>query len=191
MKGTAAAPGGKDTGTLGMAVLLASLSMLFVASLVGFLLIRSRATVWGPPGGPGLPSGLWISTMLLLASGAALELGRARLRAGRQRAFRRALAATWLLGVAFLASQILNAFALAARGVTARSGLYGFTFYLLTGLHALHVLGGLVPLAIVTGHAQAGRYSPEVHPGVRYCAIYWHFLDAVWLVLFVLLLALD
>jgi heme/copper-type cytochrome/quinol oxidase subunit 3 len=62
-----------------------------------------------------------------------------------------------------------------------------FTFYLLTGLHALHVIGGMVLLGAVTAKAFAGRYSATYHPGVTYAAMYWHFLDVVWLVMFVLI----
>ena len=58
-------------------------------------------------------------------------------------------------------------------------------FYVLTGLHAAQVLGGLGPLAVVCRRPLAGSYRPGYHPGVRYCALYGHFLGAVWCVLFV------
>jgi cytochrome c oxidase subunit III len=70
------------------------------------------------------------------------------------------------------------------------SSLYLFTFYVLTALHALHVIGGMVLLAVVTIRAFAGRYSAAYYPGVKYAAMYWHFLDVVWLVMFVLLFLL-
>ena len=60
-------------------------------------------------------------------------------------------------------------------------------FYVLTGMHAVHVIGGLVPLVVITRRAFAGRDDPQ-HAGVIYTAMYWHFLDAVWLVLFVTML---
>ena len=73
---------------------------------------------------------------------------------------------------------------------TVRTGLYMFTFYVLTALHALHILGGLIFLATVTAKSFAGRYSPDYHPGVTYAAMYWHFLDVVWLIMFVLIFLL-
>ena len=98
-----------------------------------------------------------------------------------------AMLLTTMLGVAFLASQTVNWFALVAAKLTAKTNLYGFTFYMLTGLHAAHVVGGVIPLGVVTVRAWRGRYSSSFHPGVRYCGIYWHFLAAVWLVLFIML----
>ena len=65
-----------------------------------------------------------------------------------------------------------------------RTNLYGFLFYLLTGLHALHVVGGLVPLAVTTARAWQGKYTAVAHAGVEHVALYWHFLDVIWLVLF-------
>ncbi|MCZ6542722.1 MAG: cytochrome c oxidase subunit 3, partial [Planctomycetota bacterium] len=61
-------------------------------------------------------------------------------------------------------------------------------FYVLTGVHALHVIGGLIPLAAVTIRSFRNRYSSTDHAAVRYCAMYWHFLDGVWIVLFATLM---
>ena len=61
------------------------------------------------------------------------------------------------------------------------------SFYVLTGIHAAHIVGGLIPLIIVATRATTGRYTPAYYPGVRYTAMYWHFLDVVWLTLFVTL----
>ena len=62
--------------------------------------------------------------------------------------------------------------------------MFTATFYILTGLHALHVFGGLVLQAVVTTKGLLGRYWSYHHPGVLYSAMYWHFLDGMWLVLF-------
>jgi cytochrome c oxidase subunit 3 len=67
---------------------------------------------------------------------------------------------------------------------TPLEGAYLGMFYVLTGLHAAHVVGGLIPLGIVIYRAGRGRYSRNFHPGVRYVTAYWHFLDVVWCVLF-------
>ena len=60
-------------------------------------------------------------------------------------------------------------------------------FYVLTALHAAHVIGGLIPLIVVYIKARRGRYSRNFHPGVRYVTAYWHFLDVVWVLLFLVL----
>jgi heme/copper-type cytochrome/quinol oxidase subunit 3 len=68
------------------------------------------------------------------------------------------------------------------------SGNFLAVYFTLTGLHALHVIGGLVSLIIINKRAAAGRYSIERHAGIVYTAMYWHFLDGMWLVIFVTLL---
>jgi heme/copper-type cytochrome/quinol oxidase subunit 3 len=175
------------TGRLGMRLLLASLTMLFAASLMGYLVIRGRAAAWPPPGVPRLPASLWISTVIIVLCSVAVQAAVRAARAGRNRALRIRLLVTGVLGVAFLVSQTLNWFALVAARLTIRTNLYGFTLFLLTGLHAAHVIGGLVPLALVTVRAWRRRYSAQFHAGVEYCATYWHFLDVVWLGLFAVL----
>jgi heme/copper-type cytochrome/quinol oxidase subunit 3 len=171
-----------------MWIFLLSLSVLFLASIVGVLVVRLRADEWRPAGAPSYPATLWLSTFLLLLSSVTAHRGLQAVRADRQRALRQSLAATLALGVAFLMLQGVNWVQLVLSGVTARSGLFAFSFYLLTALHALHVIAGLVPLSIVFGRARRGFYHAESLAGVRYVAMYWHFLDAVWIVLFALLL---
>jgi cytochrome c oxidase subunit 3 len=175
------------TGRLGMKILVLALSMLFAASIMGYLVIRFRAPAWPPPGVPSLPGTLWISTLIIVISSFTMQAAVRAVRADRQRALRIGMLLTTLLGVAFLVSQTLNWFALVAANLTSRTNLYGFTFFMLTGLHAAHVVGGVIPLAVVTARAFRGRYSSAYRPGVEYSAIYWHFLATVWLVLFALL----
>ncbi len=175
------------TGRLGMTLLVLALSMLFAASLMMYLVIRLRAPVWPPPGMPHLPGTLWISTAIILISSFTMHSAVRAAREDRAQALSMAMLLTTLLGVLFLVSQTVNWFSLVAANLTAKSNFYGFTFYLLTGLHAAHVIGGLVPLAVVTIRSWQRRYSAGFHPGVEYVAIYWHFLAVVWVVLFTLL----
>ena len=176
------------TGRLGMRLLLLALGVLFAATLSGYLAIRGRAEAWPPPGVPRLPGTLWISTVLIVASSFSVQWAVRGIRRGLQGPLRLGLALTAALGVAFLVSQTLNWFGLVAINFTAKTNLYGFLFYLLTALHAVHVLGGLVPLGGVTACAYKGQYTAERHNPVEYTAMYWHFLDVVWLVLFAVLL---
>ncbi len=178
------APVPLKTGLLGIKLLVLALSMLFAASIFGYLVIRTRAAVWPPPGVPRLPNTLWISTVIILISSFTMQAAVRAARTDRKTALLTGMLLTTLLGGAFLVSQTLNWFALVAVNLTARTNLYGFTFYMLTGLHAAHVVGGLIPLSVVTARASAGRYSAKAHAGVAYCALYWHFLAAVWVVLF-------
>lgn len=178
----------ESTGLMGLALFLVSLGVLFAAALVGFLVIRSRTPDWVPPGADGLPGGMWVSTLLLLACSIAAQRA---VRDVRRDDIARMQAGLWVtLGVAlcFVVSQSW-AWLVFNRSVELRShGLYAFTFYMLTGLHGLHVFGGLGALGWVLFRTRRGDYTRAHHPGVRYLAIYWHFLGAVWLVLFVTLL---
>jgi len=171
-------------GVLGMWVFLATLTVLFLASIVGYLVVRLKATDWPPPGMPRLPGGLWLATLVLLAASVTIHLALRAIRAGERKASTRWLGATLALASAFLAVQSWNWWGLIRVRVTAASNLYAFTFFMLTGLHAAHVIGGIALLAVVLAHSLHGRYESGHHPGVTYAAMYWHFLDVVWLVLF-------
>ena len=93
--------------------------------------------------------------------------------------------ATLLLGLGFLGLALSLRLAYAIwRQVAAiaadLSSSYLKMFYAMTGLHAVHVIGGLIPLAIITIAAFQGMYGPKKNAAIRYTAVYWHFLDAVW-----------
>ncbi|HUU82635.1 MAG TPA: heme-copper oxidase subunit III [Phycisphaerae bacterium] len=175
-------------GTMGMWIFLASLTVLFAACVAGYLVVRSRAEAWPPPDMPALPWGLWVSTCVILISSGTIQWALAGVRRNRYGALIGAMLITTLLGLVFLVSQAVNwAWLIAINATVETGGLYIFTFYLLTGLHALHVIGGMVFLVIVTARSWEGRYSATHHAGVQYAAMYWHFLDGVWLFMFVLL----
>jgi cytochrome c oxidase subunit 3 len=177
----------EDAGMMGMYLLVTALGMLFAASVVGYWTIRSQHQPWPPPGFPVLPRTLWLSTALILLASVAIQRALSAARRGQQGAMRRALVLSLALGVAFLASQSTAWWQVVGQITQAseNAGPYLKLFYVLTGLHAAHVLVGLVTLAVVTGRAFRGRYTSSRHSGIRYSAVYWHFLDAVWCVLFV------
>lgn len=180
---------GMSAGKLGMFLFLVALGMLFAASMVGYLVVRLRAPSWPPAGSPRLPGGLWISTLVLLASSLTIHLAVRSARAGMPGRTRNWLGTTTLLGLAFLVSQILNwAHLVLAQNLPVQANLYAFTFYMLSGLHGAHVLGGLIPLGITAVRAGRGRYTSDSHEGVQYVSMYWHFLDGVWLVMFTVLM---
>ena len=186
---------------LGMALFLTALGMLFAASMLGYLLIRfnvlaqdiSRSPEYGQI---DLPWGLWLSTAVILASSYTIHRALQSVRHERQARFRHALTLTAGLAVAFLLVQAPSLTTLlqehrAIADVDPERGtrLYGLIFFLIL-LHAMHLVGGMLPLLVVTYHAHRGRYDHEHFASVQYLAMYWHFLDVVWLILFgVLLLA--
>lgn len=176
-------PAPPGTWRFGMVLFLGSLAILFLASIVATWVIRARTGQWPPPGMPPPPSGLWVSTAILLISSATLEWGLRLIRRNQLQEFRVALLTTTILGLAFIVSQVTNWFLWVGSSATIRSSLYAYLFYVLTGLHAAHVLGGLVPLVVVTVNAWYSRYSALHHEGVKQVAVYWHFLGVVWGVL--------
>lgn len=194
---TSSPPSSSDTratraGKFGMWLFLVSLSMLFAGSFIGYLVVRLRAESWRTADMPALPWGLWLSTVILLCASFLVHRALQAARRDSQTSLRRLLIAAFILGVAFLANQTINWLALIAANLPPQSrNLYAFTFYMLTGLHAAHVIGGLIQLGIVTGKAFRGRYSRQYHPGVTYAMMYWHFLDIVWLVMFGVMLLLT
>jgi cytochrome c oxidase subunit 3 len=176
-------PGGAP---IALALLCVSLAVLFVSSLAGYAYLRVFAPAWPPPGSPPLPRALWVSTGLLVLTSAAVHGALVAARRGRPDRVRAAVVATDALVLGFLLSQGLCWATLLERLPPGRDQ-YAFTFYLLTGLHAAHVLGGLPPLAVVTVRALRGRYGPDETLGLRLAGMYWHFLDGVWMVLFTVL----
>jgi len=179
------APG---AGTMGITLFLISLSMLFIGSLVAVIWVRASADHWPPPNAPALPNLLWLSTALLLGCSVAIHSALAAIRRGDQRGLQRRLIWTAGLATLFLVSQAAGWIQFFDAAVF-ESHLYGFSFYVLTGLHAAHVIGGIVALAVVLVMTYRGSYSWAHYTGIRNTAIYWHFLDGVWLVLFGFLLA--
>ncbi len=172
---------------LGMGVLLCSLTMLFTGLMSAYVVLRATAGEnWPPAGVPVLPSGLWVSTLILLASSTTLGWGQRAVRHGNQSATKFGLLMTTLLGFGFLAFQTYLWRDIFLEGLTQRSQ-YGSLFFTLTGVHAAHVIGGLVVLCWVSLGSLAGRYTSHQHDGITLAAMYWHFLAIIWIVLFTVL----
>jgi heme/copper-type cytochrome/quinol oxidase subunit 3 len=197
-------------GKLAMWIFLASLGMFFASSMLGYGLVRFDGPLRPPRGALRTPTGLWLSTAVLVLSGWTMDRAVRCVRRERQLPFRLYLTATAILGATFIAVQgpclvrLLEQHEIAElqpahsrdggvesteyiRARDAPGGrqvqLYAFIVVLIA-LHGLHVLGGLLPIAVASMRAWQGRYDHEVHGGVVYCAMYWHFLDAVWIFMF-------
>jgi cytochrome c oxidase subunit 3 len=170
-----------------MWVFLATLTVLFLAAIAGYLVVRLKATDWPPPGMPRLPAGMWLATLVLVAGSVTIHKALRAIRLGKRHTCIRWLQTTLALAVFFLAVQSWNWWGLIRLRLTEAKNLYAFTFFMLTGLHAVHVIGGVVLLAVVLARALGGRYGSGSYSGVTYAAMYCHFLDGIWLVLFAVL----
>ena len=166
-------------------ILFASMTMLFGAVLVGFVFTRLQNPVWRTPEMAALPTGLWLSTAVLIGVSISFQAALAAARKNRSETLNRRLLLGTVLVAGFLGAQVQN-WAIIHRGelLSPIRTLYPSTFYMLTGIHALHVVGGLIPLAIVIFRARRREYSSSHHEGLSLCVQYWHYLGVVWLVLF-------
>ena len=169
---------------LGMYAFIASESFFFGGLLVSFLFYRSRDA-----GGFGAHDLDIIQTALfsvaLFASSATIVLAERRLHRGDHAGFRTWLLVTIALGAVFIGGQILEYVALYREGHTLGNNLFSSAFFTLTGFHGLHVIIGLIALGIVALLAFRGGFRNGQHAGaVESVALYWHFVDGVWLVVF-------
>jgi cytochrome c oxidase subunit III len=168
-----------------MYVGLGSLSVLFLASLVGYFVTRAQSSVWRDQASPDLPTGLWASTVVLVLLSGALRYGELGIRRNQHDALVRGQGLAAIFALGFLGLQLKNWSQVAATRLAGPpKSLYEFTFYMLTGLHALHVVAGLVPLFVVLAHARAHAYSSSRYEGVHLSRQYWDFLLVVWCLLF-------
>ena len=181
-----------SAGTLGFWFFLAALAILFGSTVLAHWLLLLSIDDDAKLNLPDLPSGLWAGTLVLLISSGSIQWAVMGLRSGDNKRLKRGVIVTAILGFVFLGIQALCwvqwSVPLNEAASATQARYLISSFYVLTGIHAAHIIGGLIPLAIVASRATTDRYTPTYYPGVRYTAMYWHFLDAVWLTLFVTLL---
>ena len=164
--------------------------LMTFGGLIGayIVLATNGAAEWRPF---DLPVQVWISTALILVSSVTYELARSALFAGQYDRSRKLLIATTALGAAFISSQLLVWLALVNRGFYLRGNPYAGFFYILTAVHAVHVAGGIVALGTILLRTWNDTLSDEEIMYRRYLARsvgwYWHFMGALWIVLFTLL----
>jgi cytochrome c oxidase subunit 3 len=175
----------EQTASLGMVVFLASWAMMFAGLFFAYGFIRSRAVAWPPAGVPALPVGLpTVNTVVLLCSSLTFAHGLRQLRKGQRGAYMRALGVTIGLGIVFLGLQLHVWREVHLSGLHYTSGLYGSVFYALTVFHALHVAAGLLVLVVVLARSLLGTYTEHNTATVRVCTMFWHFVDVVWVLMF-------
>jgi cytochrome c oxidase subunit 3 len=181
-----------DVGLTGMWFALAGIMMLFMGLTSAFIVRRGLDPGWQPIRMPVLAA---LNAVLLIASSVTLEFGRRCLRANRRPAADKWFLTTWSLGIIFIAGQLIVWGQLAAAGLYLSSNAHSSFFYVLTALHGVHLAGGIAALSwliwmplpqLAAGPARPAVWRERVSGIV---ALYWHFMDGLWVYLLVLLFA--
>lgn len=177
----------------GMALFICSEVMFFAAFFWAFFesSLFPKELPYEVPGGVWPPEGIqtfdafdlpFMNTLILLLSGVTVTWAHHALVAGNRKGLMRGLGLTILLGLIFTA---LQAYEYSHAAFAFTDGIYGSTFYMATGFHGFHVIVGTCFLIVCFFRARAGHFKPDHHFGFEAAAWYWHFVDVVWLFLFV------
>jgi cytochrome c oxidase subunit 3 len=170
-----------------MWVLLAAIVMIFVALGSAYIFLSGGAQ-WQPV---RMPKAFILSTGLILISSATIEAARREIHHENSQRYARWLLATLLLGAAFVCSQLVGWKQLVGEGVYISGNPHSSFFYLFTGAHGIHLLGGMVALSYLALRARKlvfGVSSEKRVAATDAVSLYWHFMDGLWVALFLLLL---
>ena len=177
----------------GMALFICSEVMFFAAFFWAFFdsSLFPREMPYDLPGGVWPPEGVmpfnafelpFMNTLILLLSGVTVTWAHHALIEGDRKNLVRGLGITIILGICFTA---LQAYEYSHAGFSFSGGIYGSTFFMATGFHGFHVIVGTSFLTVCFFRARAGHFKPDHHFGFEAAAWYWHFVDVVWLFLFI------
>ena len=167
----------------GITLLIATEAALFACLVAAYFFLRSSAPVW-PPNGVKLPELLipLINTLLLVSSSVTMIWGEGGARRGNMNRLKLGLALTFVLGAVFFGLQLYE---YSRSELAPTDSVYSSLFFTLTGLHGLHVLVGILSILVVLVWAQLGYFTQRRHLAVHNVALYWHFVDAVWVFLII------
>ncbi len=176
---------GIPNGKLGIWVFLASEVMLFGAFISSFIVLRMGSPNFGVPAHEimGRPLAT-LNTFVLISSSAAMVMALASIQEDDVLRFARWMRLVLTLGVVFLVIKMFEYHHKIHEGLTISSSLFGSFYYTMTGLHAIHIIAGLVFNGYILYHGKRGRWSHGKWERVEYAGLYWHFVDLVWVVIF-------
>jgi cytochrome c oxidase subunit 3 len=171
-----------DARTLGMFMFIASEVMLFGSFFAAYFFVRvANGTPWPTPGYqlPVFVAG--VNTIILVTSSFTMHWALQAIKRGNRVGLKAGLSLTFLLGLTFLLTQLLE---YSRVGFAPYTNAFGTVFYCLTGLHGAHVFVGLTLLLMATIRSFRGHYSADAHLGVEIPGIYWHFVDVMWIIVY-------
>jgi cytochrome c oxidase subunit 3/cytochrome o ubiquinol oxidase subunit 3 len=168
-----------------MWVFLGSEIMFFTGLIGSYIILRFGASnSWAAPGEVLNVTVTAVNTFILICSSVTMVKAFAAIEDGDQKMLKVWLVATVLIGASFVGVQLFEYNELIHHGFLPSSGLYGSTFYSMTGFHGFHVTMGVICISWVTIKAFRGGYTQDDHQGVEVIGLYWHFVDLVWIILF-------
>ena len=179
--------GGRALGFWGMVMLIFTEATLFGIVLFSYFYLRFQSGPEWPPGGIEKPDLFLVSIMtpILLLSSGPMHWAHSGIRRGKVWRLRLGLLVTFLMGTAFLALQAVEYHEILTAQFTPRTNVYGSLFFAITGFHGIHVAVGLLMNLWLQAYARRGRFSADRHLAVENVALYWHFVDAVWVFILV------
>src|SRR5258708_6909270 len=180
---------GADSGyRIGAWVAVCGIVMLFTALASSYIVRSASGNDWTPI---AMPKVLWLSTAVILISSVTMEASRRSLRAVKDAGYARWLIVTVVLGFGFLVSQLMAWRQLVRQGVYMASNPHSSFFYLFTAAHGLHLAGGILALSYLLLRTTKSRDTAEGElrrvGAADAATIYWHFMDGLWVCLFLLL----
>jgi cytochrome c oxidase subunit III len=176
-------------GTVGMGCLIVAEAAIFIIFVVAYIFYIGKS-LSGPTPAQVLELPIF-GTICLLSSSISVHFAVSALRKQNLRGCTINLAITVLLGSIFLITTAQEWYHLITEGLTIRTNLFGTTYYSLVGLHATHVVVGLIMLSLVLGFSLMGRVTEEHSEKLEVLSLYWHFVDAVWVVVFLVVYVLG
>ncbi|MBV8259276.1 MAG: heme-copper oxidase subunit III [Actinobacteria bacterium] len=169
-------------GVLGMFLFIASEIMLFGSFFTAYFFVRVvNGTPWPTPPYHIPVQVATVNTFILMTSSATIHWATTAIKKGNTWGLRAGLLLTFLMGLSFLITQI---FEYLRAGFNTSDGAFPTIFFCLTGLHGCHVFVGLSILLFMTIRAFRGHFSAEHHHGVEIGGIYWHFVDVMWIIVY-------
>lgn len=173
---------------IGIWVALAAILMMFTSLTSAYIVRAASGNDWHPI---AMPQILLLSTALIVTSSATLEFARRKLNAAFESSYKRWLLLTTVLGIAFVASQLLAWQQLVQQGVYVTTNPHSSFFYLLTATHGVHLLGGLIALVYLLVRTRRPERDEQTlakrQAASDAVTLYWHFMDGLWIYLFLLL----
>lgn len=173
-----------DKNVLGMALFLASEAVFFALLIIAFVTFRTGGGISSDSLKSLDPQVTGIFSIFLLSSSLTVWLADRSLERGSRKGLVGWLIVTIILGSIFLAGQGMEYARLLSQDITISRDLFGSSFFTLTGFHGLHVFIGLVMLAILAGLAATGTFRGRKSGALSSVSLYWHFVDAVWVIIF-------